>query len=119
MAANPGSNEARPGEGGGAAVDLLQQPVLVEDLEVAPDGHVGDAELARKLGDADRAGLADPVEDERLALAGEHRTPLPVPRAGRRRAATAGRRGGPRRACILIPMRVEVNEVAQKCVVRM
>ena len=53
-------------------MDLLEQPALVEDLEVAPNGHVRDAELAHEVGDADRAVLADAVEDEGLALAREH-----------------------------------------------
>ena len=53
-------------------MDLLEQPALVEDLEVAADGHVRDAELAHEIGDADRAVLADAVEDEGLALAREH-----------------------------------------------
>ena len=53
-------------------MDLLEQAALVEDLEVAPDGHVGDAELADEVGDPDRAVLADAVEDECLALAREH-----------------------------------------------
>ena len=57
-------------------MDLLEQAALVEDLEVAADGHVGDAELAHEVGDADRAVLADPVEDERLALTREHQATL-------------------------------------------
>ena len=72
LAANPGSNMADPAIDGRAAVDLLEQPALVEDLEVAPDGHVRHAELADEVGDADGAVLADAVEDERLALAREH-----------------------------------------------
>ena len=59
-----------------AAVDLLEQSPLVEDLEVAPDGHVGDAELAHEVGDPDRAVLAHAVEDEGLALTGEHQRSL-------------------------------------------
>ena len=60
-----------------AAVDLLEQAPLVEDLEVAADGHVRHAELADEVGDADRPVLADPVEDEGLALAGEHQYAIP------------------------------------------
>ena len=72
LAAKPGSNRALPADGGRAAVDLLEQPALVEDLEVAPDGHVRHAELADEVGDTDRAVLADPVEDECLTLPSEH-----------------------------------------------
>ena len=57
-------------------MDLLEQPALVEDLEVAPDGHVRDAELAHEVGDPDRAVLADAIEDECLALAREHQRSL-------------------------------------------
>ena len=53
-------------------MDLLEQPPLVEDLEVAPDGHVGDAELAHEVRDPDRAVFADAVEDEGLSLTREH-----------------------------------------------
>ena len=72
LAAKPGSNRAVPGDRGRPAVDLLEQPALVEDLEVAADGHVGHAELADEVGDPDRAVLADAIEDERLALARKH-----------------------------------------------
>ncbi len=53
-------------------MDLLEQPALVEDLEVAPDRHVRHAELADEVGDPDRTVLADAIEDERLALARQH-----------------------------------------------
>ena len=75
LAANPGSNRAVPGDRRRPAVDLLEQPALVEDLEVATDGHVGDAELAHEVGDPDRAVLADAIEDECLALTREHQRP--------------------------------------------
>ena len=65
-----------------AAVDLLEQAALVEDLEVASHGHVRHAELARKVGDADGAGLADPVEDQCLALPCEHPLRSQYARAG-------------------------------------
>ena len=76
LAANPGSNRALPATDGRAAVDLLEQAALVEDLEVAPDGHVGDAELAHEVGHADRAVLAHAIEDERLPLPSEHQCTL-------------------------------------------
>ena len=72
-----GLEHGRPGDRGRTAVDLLEQPALVEDLEVAPDGHVRHAELADEVGDADRAVLADAIEDERLALARQHQAALP------------------------------------------
>ena len=102
LATNPGSYEARPEISGRAAVDLLEQAVVVEDLEVAADRHVRHAELAREVGDPDGAALADPVEDECLALAGQHRL-----RSQFRRAGTAAsvrprdRRRRARRMCIL------------------
>ena len=71
-------------------MDLLEQPALVEDLEVAADGHVGDAELAHEVGDADRAVLADAIEDECLALAREHQRP-----ALERSTAASGHRPPP------------------------
>ncbi len=60
-------------------MDLLEQAALVEDLEVAANGHVGDAELAHEVGDADRAVLADAIEDECLALAREHQATRLMP----------------------------------------
>jgi hypothetical protein len=53
-------------------VDLLQQPLVVQHLEVAPDGHVRHGQLAGELRDAHGAGLTNPFEDVGLALAGEH-----------------------------------------------
>ena len=53
-------------------MDLLEEAALVEDLEVAPHGHVGDAELADEVRDADGAGLADALEDQGLPLARQH-----------------------------------------------
>ena len=69
-------------------MDLLEQASIVEDLEVATDGHVGDAELAHEVGDPDRAVLADAIEDEGLALSGEHQRTA-------RRSAGAVRRCSP------------------------
>ena len=53
-------------------MDLLEQAPLIEDLEVATDGHVGDAELAHEVRDPHRAVLAHAVEDEGLSLTREH-----------------------------------------------
>jgi hypothetical protein len=53
-------------------MDLLEQTALIEDLEIAADGHVGDAELAHKVCHTDRAVLSDTIKDECLALPGEH-----------------------------------------------
>ncbi|GAB3858392.1 hypothetical protein GCM10029963_58020 [Micromonospora andamanensis] len=64
-----------PGDGG-AAVHLGEQAAFVQQVQVAADGHVGDAELGGQLADAYAAGHADPVEDRRMALLREHR-PLP------------------------------------------
>ena len=53
-------------------MDLLEQTALIEDLEIAANGHVGDAELAHEVGHTDRAVFAHTIEDECLALPGEH-----------------------------------------------
>ena len=81
LATKPGSYEARPEIAVAPPWTFSSRPVVVEDLEVAADRHVRDVELARKLGDADRAGLADPVEDQCLALTGQHplRSQYPAP----------------------------------------
>jgi hypothetical protein len=49
-------------------VHLLDEPAVVEKLEVAPDRHVRDAELADEVGDAHRAVLTDAFQDPSLAL---------------------------------------------------
>ena len=92
LAANPGSNRALPGERRRAAVDLLEQAPLVEDLEVAADGHVRHAELAHEVGDPHGPVLADAFEDQRLALSGEHvRHPPPGPPGSARHATAPSR----------------------------
>ena len=58
-----------PGERGRSAVDLLDEPLVGEQLEVAPDRHVRHAQLADEVGHPDAAVLAHPVEDVGLALA--------------------------------------------------
>ena len=67
--ANPGSNWALPVNCHRAAVDLDHEALVVEQLEVAPDGHVRHAELADEVGHANAAVLAHAVEDVGLALA--------------------------------------------------
>ena len=75
LAAKPGLEEGAAEQRRRPAVDLLEQAALVEDLEVAADGHVGHAELADQVGDADGPVLADALEDEGLTLPGEHHAP--------------------------------------------
>ncbi len=65
-----GLEQGAPGQGGRAAVDLLDQAPLVEELHVPPDRHVRDAQVPDEVGDPDAAVLAHPFEDVRLALAG-------------------------------------------------
>ena len=60
-------------------MDLLDQPALVEDLQVAPDGHVRHAEFTDEVGDAYGPVFAHAVEDERLSLAREHQGRLFIP----------------------------------------
>ncbi len=50
-------------------MDLLDEPLVRQQLEVPPDRHVRDRELADQVGHPDAAVLADAVEDVRLALA--------------------------------------------------
>ena len=58
---------------------------VVEDLEVAPHGHVRHAELADEIRDADGARLADALEDQGLPLARQHPTRSALTRPGRAR----------------------------------
>ena len=69
MAANPGSNRALPSSAVAPPWTFSMQAAVVEQLEVAPDGHVRHAELADEIRDPDPAVLADAVEDVSLALA--------------------------------------------------
>jgi hypothetical protein len=56
---------------GGPAVHLVDQPAPGQRVEVAPDGHVGDAELRHQVGDLRGAVLADPLQDPAPPLLGE------------------------------------------------
>ncbi len=58
-------------------MDLLEQTALLEDLEVTANGHVRHAEFSDEIGDADRSDFANAIEDERLALPGEHQSRVP------------------------------------------
>ena len=51
---------------------LRQQAPVGQGLEVAADRHVGHAVLGGQLADPDATRGADPVEDRRLTLLGEH-----------------------------------------------
>ena len=54
----------RPGEmRGRAAVRLADEPVALEQPDVAPDRHLGHVELSGELADVDRLLLGDPLED--------------------------------------------------------
>ncbi len=72
LGGEPGLLGGAGAERGRAAVHLLQQPPLGEHLEVAADGHVGDAELAYEVGHPDAAGAADAFENRLLPLLCEH-----------------------------------------------
>jgi hypothetical protein len=54
-------------------VDLLDESLLVERLQVAADGHVGHTEQADEIRDPHGTFVADPVEDQGLALPGQRR----------------------------------------------
>src|SRR5699024_5755242 len=58
--------------GGGPAVYLRQQAPVGQGLEVAADGHVGDAVFRGELADPDAAGGPDTVENRGLPLLREH-----------------------------------------------
>ena len=58
--------------GRGPAVHLLEQAAVVEQLQVAPDGHIRHAQLAGEVRYTDSTVLADALQDQRLALACEH-----------------------------------------------
>src|SRR5512140_2912253 len=51
---------------------LLDQPLLVEKLKIAPDGHVGHGQLGDQIRDPDAAIRPDPIEDVRLSLSSQH-----------------------------------------------
>jgi hypothetical protein len=52
----------------------------VERLEVTTDGHVRNTQVAGEVRDAHATVFADPFQDHRLALSGEHVSP-PRPRS--------------------------------------
>jgi hypothetical protein len=57
------------------AVDLGDEPVLVERVEVAADGHVAHAEQRGEVRDADRAAPAQLADDHLVSLLRERATP--------------------------------------------
>ena len=79
LAANAGSNRALPSSAVAPPWTFSSRPSFVEDLEVAADGHVGDAELAHEIGDLDGPVLADALEDLCLPLARQHHVPFMDP----------------------------------------
>ena len=62
---------------------LRQEAALGQRLQVAADGHVGDAELGDEVADPYAAGRPDPVEDRRLTLLGEHQVTTALGRVNR------------------------------------
>ena len=72
LGGEPGLEQGAARQGRGTAVDLLEQAAVVEQLEVAADSHVGDAEVPGELANADAAVLADALQDQGLALTGKH-----------------------------------------------
>ena len=62
----------RVAESGGATVDLLDQSLLGELVEIASDRHLRDVEQFGEVADAHRARSADCVDDDVVALVGEH-----------------------------------------------
>jgi multiple sugar transport system substrate-binding protein len=73
-------------------VDLLDEAALVEELEIPPDGHVRDAELAGEIDDPDGALGPDAIEDEREPLATEQPfASIPARRVPRRMGGRSDR----------------------------
>jgi hypothetical protein len=56
-------------------MDLLEQAAFVQELQVAPDGHVGDTQRLHKIGHANSTVLAYLLENQSLALACKGRPP--------------------------------------------
>src|SRR5437764_1173698 len=54
------------------AVYLLDQAIPGEDLEIAADGHIRDAEPLGEVTDTCAAIAPDGLQDERLAMSGKH-----------------------------------------------
>jgi hypothetical protein len=50
-------------------VDLLDEPLVGEQLEITPDRHVRDRQLAYEIGHPDAAVFTNAVEDVGLTLA--------------------------------------------------
>src|SRR6185437_6520910 len=67
-----------------AAMYFFDQAVPGEDLEIAADGHIRDAEPLGKVTDTGAAIAPDGLQDERLAVSGKHYV-LPLLHAGWRR----------------------------------
>ncbi len=67
----------------GATVDLGEQTVGIEEVEIAAHGHVGDLEQIDQFAHAHRAVSADHVENDLVALLGQHVDTLPggIPRS--------------------------------------
>jgi len=74
-----GFEQGVTGDRGRPAVDLLEETALMEDLQVAADGHVGDTEIADEVGHAHGSVLPDTVKDEGLALSRKHQATLTEP----------------------------------------
>ena len=53
-------------------MNLVDEAGRREDVQIAPDGHVGDVEQLGQFANADRAATSYFIEDQFLALSGEH-----------------------------------------------
>ena len=77
-------------DGRRAPVHLLQQPLVMQDLEIAPDGHVRHAQLAHEVRHAHGPVGTQPIEDVRVSLTRQHQFP---PRGSRSHRTPLGPRG--------------------------
>jgi hypothetical protein len=71
-------------------VHLLQEASCLEDLQIAPDGHVRHLELAHEVRHANRANLSDALKDQGLALPSEHLPSSPASCGGDGRVTRCG-----------------------------
>ena len=98
FAAKPGSDDDGSATASAPPWTFSSRPVAVQRHEVAPDGHVGDAQQLDEVGDAHRPVAAELGEDPPPSLGREHQAPRAASTASRTTATpSGGHRPGRRR----------------------